>query len=127
MMLSELMVLVAGLIPYATVSYAKKTKEFDNATPRNTKILSGARLRAYNAQLNGYEIFPFFAVAVIFAQLNHASQIWIDTLSVLFIVDRLIYTWAYITDKPSMRSALFSIGLLIAIALFFLPAVIVTQ
>jgi uncharacterized MAPEG superfamily protein len=123
MTIAELMVLIAALIPYVTVGYAKNSEGFDNAIPRDAKNFTGAKLRAYNAQLNGYEVFPFFAVAVIFAQLNHGSQVWIDALAMLFIVLRLVYTWAYLTDKPSLRSGVFTLGLLVPLALFFLPLV----
>jgi uncharacterized MAPEG superfamily protein len=109
------------MIPYVTVAYAKSSKGFDNADPRNELPFKGAKLRALNAQLNGYEVFPFFAFAVLFAELKHASLLWIDVLAVLFIVIRLVYTWAYISNKPTIRSLVFTLGFLVTTILFFLP------
>jgi uncharacterized MAPEG superfamily protein len=123
MTIAELMVLVAALIPYVTVGFAKGAKDFDNADPRNITHLHGVQKRAYNAQLNGYEIFPFFAVAIIFAEFKHTPQLWIDVLAVVFILLRGWYTWAYLKDKASLRSSVFSLGLLIPIVLLFLPLI----
>ena len=123
MTIAEFMVLAAALIPYIAVGYAKhrSAKNFDNADPRNLSHFDAESMRAYNAQLNGFEIFPFFAAAVVIAEFHGVSYAVLSILSALFVASRIFYTLAYIKNKAMMRSPLFSVGLLITIGIFLLP------
>lgn len=123
MTIADFMILLAALLPYITVSFAKKTAHarFDNADPRNLSAFSAKELRIYNAHLNGFEVFPLFAAAVLLSELRAASSLWIDLLALFFVGTRLLYTVAYVYDKPTLRSALFGLGFFSIVALFLLP------
>jgi uncharacterized MAPEG superfamily protein len=116
-------VLAAGILPILTAGVAKRgDRTFDNSKPRDWEAtLQGWRKRVYAAHRNGLESFPFFAAAVLSAWTQGASQNWVDGLAVAYVVSRLLYVWAYASDRPSLRSALFGIGFLIAIAIFIAP------
>ncbi|AEK60966.1 MAPEG family protein [Collimonas fungivorans] len=115
-------VLIAGLMPLFTVVFAKRGRpDFDNSEPRAwLEKQSGLRRRADYAHRNHFEAFPFFAAGVIIAQQVHAPQNMLNLLAALFIVARVVYTILYLTDRPSLRSAAWSIAFLSAIGLFVL-------
>jgi uncharacterized MAPEG superfamily protein len=115
-------VLIAGLMPLFTVVFAKRGRpDFDNSEPRAwLEKQSGLRRRADYAHRNHFEAFPFFAAGVIIAQQVHAPQNMLNLLAVLFIVARVVYTVLYLTDRPSLRSAVWTIAFLSAIGLFVL-------
>jgi uncharacterized MAPEG superfamily protein len=98
-------------------------REFDNADPRNPDFYRAPlRARVLGAHQNGLEAFPFFAAAVLLAEFRAAPQGWIDGLAIGFLVVRLAYVAAYVSDRSTLRSILWSVGLLVNAALFFLPA-----
>src|SRR3974390_1491143 len=116
-------VLVAGLLPYAATLAAKGGVRFDNRNPRAWLAgQTGWRPRAHAAQLNGFEAFPLFAVAVLVAHQLHAPQGRIDALSVLFVVARLGYLAAYLADLHVLRSIVWFVGLTSAVAVFLAGA-----
>jgi uncharacterized MAPEG superfamily protein len=78
--------------------------------------------RAYWAQLNAFEALPLFAAAVIIAHLAGARQATVDTLALAFVGFRVLYTLAYLYDRPLLRSLLWSGGLLCVIGLFVAAA-----
>ena len=49
------------------------------------------RARSQGAHLNGYEAFPFFAAAVILAEMRAVPQPAVNALAVAFIVARIGY------------------------------------
>ena len=117
-------IFAACLLPIFCAWLAKAgSKGFDNAAPRDwIDRQTGWRQRADWAQRNHYEVFPAFAAAVIVAHLAHAPQGWADVLAVAFVLLRLAYTAAYVLDRPSLRSALWSLGLLCVLGLFAIAA-----
>lgn len=117
-------VLIAGLLPYIGTLTAKiGGQRFDNANPREwLSKQAGFRQRANAAQLNGFEAFPLFAAAVIVAHLTGAPQERIDLLAVTFVVARLFYIAFYVTDKSTLRSLAWFVGIGSAVALFFAGA-----
>lgn len=115
------MILVAGLLPYWPTVASKWRRDYSNAAPRaGVDKLQPFNQRAYWAQLNAFEAFPLFAAAVIIAHLSvsRADQAWINGLAVAFVGCRVLYTLAYVYDKPTLRSLLWSGGLLCVIGLF---------
>lgn len=115
------MILVAGLLPYWPTVASKWRRDYNNAAPRaGVDKLAPRNQRAYWAQLNAFEAFPLFAAAVIVAHLSvsRADQAWINGLAVAFVGFRVLYTLAYIYDKPALRSLLWAGGLLCVIGLF---------
>ena len=112
-------VLVAGLLPYAATLTAKGGARFDNRNPRAWLALqTGWRARAHAAQLNGFEAFPLFAVAVLVAHQLHAPQGRVDALAVLFVAARVAYFFTYIADLHVLRSIVWFVGIASAVAIF---------
>src|SRR4030095_8460516 len=113
-------VLIAGLMPYAATMTAKiGGTGFDNASPRDwLSQQSGFRRRANAAQMNCFEAFPLFAVAVIVAQMQGAPQARVDLLAVVFIAARLAYLGLYLADLASLRSLAWLAGVAAAVAIF---------
>jgi len=117
------MILVAGLLPYWPTVASKWRRTYANAAPRaGVEQLPPRQQRAYWAQLNAFEAFPLFAAAVIIAHLAGGRQGTIDMLAVAFIGFRIIYTLAYLYDRPMLRSLVWSAGLFCVIGLFVAAA-----
>jgi uncharacterized MAPEG superfamily protein len=115
-------VLIAALMPLALAAYAKAGTR-DNHHPRDAVAsMPAAKRRAYAAHENAYENFPFFAVAVITATTLGASISTVNILAALYIVARGVHAVLYINDAASGRSLAYSVGLLLNIAIFVLPA-----
>ncbi len=116
-------VLIAALMPLALAAYAKAgSRRRQPPSARHRGALSDAKRRAYAAHENAFESFPFFAVAVIVALTLGASISTVNILAALFIVLRGMHAALYINDAASARSAVYTVGLLVNIAIFVLPA-----
>jgi uncharacterized MAPEG superfamily protein len=114
------MLLVAALMPYVTVAFAK-SGGVDNRAPRpSLENLTGWRRRAEWAHRNHFEAFPIFAAAVFVAELTHAPQGRIDLLAGIFVLLRVVYTALYIGDKATLRSIVWSLAMISIIWLFVL-------
>lgn len=115
-------VLVAAVLPYLATSIAKIGGErFNNRDPRAwLDRQQGLRKRAHSAQLNSFEAFPFFAVAVIVAHLAHAPQARVDAVAVIFVVARLAYLVCYLGDWHWVRSLVWMVGWLASLTIFLL-------
>lgn len=125
MNLSYWCVLVAGIMPAATVGIAKWSgrRDYDNAEPRRwLEKQSGVPRRADSAHRNHFEAFPFFAAGVLVAQQLHAPQDSIDMLAIAFIASRIAYTGLYLTDRATLRTVSWLIGYLAVIGLFVIAA-----
>ena len=122
-------VLAAGILPLACSYVAKfggKTAgigRFDNHEPRTwLASQTGVRARANAAQANSWEAFPFFAIGVVIAVLQHVPVSTIDLLAIVFIVARVVFIGCYITDRPMLRSPVWAIGFLASVALYLVAA-----
>ena len=123
MTLAYWMVLVAALLPYVAVGFAKWRKGYDNHAPRvGYESLPPAKQRAYWAHLNAFEAFAPFAAAVIIAHLAHAPQAVVDGLAVGFIAARAAHLVLYIKDLAALRSVAWAVGITCVIALFVVSA-----
>lgn len=120
MALSLWMLLVAGLMPYATVGFAKfSARGYDNNHPRQWAAkLEGRQARAYAAHQNHFEFFPFFAVAVMLAEWRTGGSMTINLLAVAAIGARIAYTACYLSDRATLRSLCWFLGMLCIFALF---------
>ena len=115
-------ILIAAFLPIAAVFPAKLSKDYDNSNPRDPDYWrDGFRARAQAAQANGFEAFPFFAIAVIVGLGQGGDPSWIDRLAVLFVAMRLIYTFCYWTDRATPRSLSWAVGLLSVVGIFTSP------
>ncbi len=116
--------LIAGLLPYIAVGFAKSGGGYDNARPRESMAtFEGRQARAVAAHANSFEAFPFFAAVVLLAGLTHADLHWVNTLSVIFIVARIGYIIAYLTDRPLLRSIVWMVGIACVLAIGSLSVV----
>ena len=117
-------VFLAFLLNYFTkipvaMAMAKQPGGYDNHHPRDqASRLTDWGKRALAAHLNGFEIFPAFAAAVILAHLANADAMSISVLSVTFVASRLVYVYMYLIDKSTLRSLVWGIGVLCIILMF---------
>ena len=120
-------VLFAILIPYLLTGIAKYGNGFNNAantSPRKWQAnLDGWGARAHYAHLNGFEVLPCFAAAVIIAHLAAvAPQRTIDILALVFIASRLAHGATYIAGMGRWRTLAFGIGMACILGLFIVSA-----
>ncbi len=124
MTIAELCLLAAVILTILSVMPARLdgAREFDNGNPRDPRFYTpGLRARAMGAHLNGFEAFPFFAAAVILAEMRSVPQGTLNTLAIAFIAARIVYVLLYLTDRPTMRSTVWTIGFACNLAIFFSP------
>ena len=99
-------------------------RRFDNANPRDPAFYDDPiRSRALGAHQNGIETFPFFAVAVLLAEFRGGPQRFVNELAVLFLIVRIAYVFTYLGNRPTLRTILWSIGFVINLGIFFMPAI----
>jgi uncharacterized MAPEG superfamily protein len=125
MTLADWCILVAALMPLIALAPVKllDRSDYDNADPRAPNFYrTGFRARTWGAHLNGYEAFPFFAAAALLAEMRQAPQPVVDAMALAYTVVRFGYVAAYLSDRPSLRSGLWAIALVLNIALMVLPA-----
>ena len=115
-------VLVAGLLPIVCAGVAKwGAKSYDNHEPRAWMARQeGRRARADAAQANSLEAFPFFAAAVILALHQGANAEYVAQLGWWFIAARVVYIYCYVTDRASLRSIVWLLGLAAVLRLYSL-------
>jgi len=112
-------VLIAAFLPYATLAFAKWSRDYDNRDPRAWLATQGGlRRRADYAHRNHLEAFPFFAAAVLIGAFTHVAQVWLDRVALAFIALRIAYTLAYLADRPSLRSLVWTAAYGCCVALF---------
>ncbi|MGD0634047.1 MAG: MAPEG family protein [Beijerinckiaceae bacterium] len=116
--------LVGALLPYVNAGIAKASSPYDNRFPRALEKYQGMALRAHGAHQNSFEVFPFFAVAVLVASGGsaHVADPLLDSLALAWIVSRLAYTAAYVLDRPTARSLIWFAGMALSLAIFTMPA-----
>jgi uncharacterized MAPEG superfamily protein len=126
MTITQWCVLAACLLPIITMgaakaSFGRKPRReggYDNASPRDWEAkLSGWHGRAFAAQNNGFEALPLFIAGVLFAQMSGAEQARIDMLAMAFVAIRLAYTWAYLSNRATLRSLIWFAGIGVSVAL----------
>lgn len=124
MTIADLCLLGAVILTLVSIMPAKLDGRgaYDNANPRDPAFYTpGLRARSRGAHLNGYEAFPFFAAAVILAEMREVPQGTVNGLAVAFIVARIVYVLLYLTDRPSARSLVWSVGFACNLAIFLSP------
>jgi uncharacterized MAPEG superfamily protein len=91
---------------------------YDNHDPRGQQSqLAGRGKRALAAHQNGLEAFAPFAVAVLACVQRAVRPELVGWLAIGFIAVRTVYIAAYIADRPSLRSAMWAVGMLVTVAL----------
>jgi uncharacterized MAPEG superfamily protein len=114
-------VLIAALLHVLCAGIVKwGKKDFDNGNPRQwVARLDGYRARAQAAQLNTLEAQPFFFVAVLLALHTGAPMHRLQSLMAAWLLARLAYIWFYVRNRPSLRSLIWAVGLVINIVILF--------
>jgi len=121
-------VLIAALLPMGCAwlaksgSFGKSRKDggFDNRDPRAWMARqTDWRARANAAQANSFEALPFFIGAVIIAHLLGAGQTLLDMLALLYVMLRIFYIMMYVSDMPTVRSAVWAAAFLVNIGILF--------
>ncbi len=112
-------ILIAAVLPYLWVTFAKAGPNYDNRDPRAwmAKHDNPRAQRAYNAQLNSYEAFAPFAAGVLMAQFAGVDLQRITWLAVAFVVFRVLHGVFYIANVHAMRSLVWFGGYACVIAL----------
>jgi len=119
--------LFAIMLPWL-MALIKKTpsslhSKYNNRAPRaGEQNLQGVSQRVLWAEQNSYEILPGYIAAIIVSYLVGAEQYCIDIFALIFIGSRILYCLCYIKDWPSLRSAVWVVGLLCIIAIFVTSA-----
>ncbi|WP_201598627.1 MAPEG family protein [Psychrobacter vallis] len=115
---------VASLLPWAVSIVAKVSGGFkirNNAHPRDFfQHTTGMAARANAAQQNSYETLPIFLAAVLVAMLFFVPQLIINTLAWLYVLIRIGYCVAYITNLATFRSILWVLSMACSLMLFYL-------
>lgn len=124
MTLAEWCVFGALLLYLSTIASIKWMgfRRLDNSRPRDPAFYEDPlSQRALGAHQNGIETFPFFAFAVLLAEVRDSPQRLVDELAALFLIVRLAYVLTYLGNRPTLRSILWSIGFAINLGIFFMP------
>ena len=115
---------VVSLLPLVMALTAKIVGGFglsDNAHPRDfLQNTTGMAARANAAQQNSYETLPVFLAAVLTAMLLFVPQSIINVLAWLYVMIRIGYCTAYITNLSTFRSILWVLSMACCLMLFYL-------
>ena len=110
-MFSALLIYLAK-IPVA-IAMAKLDGRYDNHHPRAQQArLTGSGARALAAHQNAIEAFPLFAAGVLAALWAGADATLVNSLCLVFIAARVLYTLCYWYDLDKLRSLIWGVGLI---------------
>lgn len=113
-------VLVAALLPYVWVGFAKGgASDYNNKDPRGWVAKQQSyRIRNANAaHLNAFEAFAPFAIAVLMAQFTQVDAQRVAWLAIAFIAFRILHGVFYLTGTHLFRSLVWFLGLGCVVAL----------
>ncbi|MBL37143.1 MAG: hypothetical protein CMP07_01920 [Xanthomonadales bacterium] len=120
LILSALMILVTKA-PVA-LAQSKEGRGYDNRNPRvQQSRLTGFGARALAAHQNMIEAFPVFAAGLLLALVAGVQGQWVATLSIVFVVARVVYSVCYWADIHMLRSLSWGVGFGASIGLMALP------
>lgn len=105
--------ITAALLPIVAAGVQKwGAQDYDNHRPRSwgQQTSDPRRQRALAAQANSWEALAVFAPALLYALHQQADPLWVDRLCALFIVARVLYLWAYVSDRASLRTGVWLLG-----------------
>ncbi|UHQ20591.1 MAPEG family protein [Lysobacter sp. KIS68-7] len=119
-------VILAALLPYVWTTVAKASGErYDNRDPRGwvARQTDPRVHRANSAQLNAFEAFAPFAVAVVMAQLAGVQESRIAVLAIAFVVLRFLHGLVYTMGlKAPLRSLVWAVAFACVVALMVMAA-----
>ncbi len=126
--IANICIVAACLLPIVCAAIAKKPGfgkrrrdgGYDNHDPRAWLAKqTGVQARANAAQANSFEALPLFIAGVLVAQQQGAAQATVNALALAFIAARVVYIGCYLADQEKARSAVWLVGVLLSVALFF--------
>ena len=113
-------IVCAGIAKSGMLTTAPAKGGYDNNNPRSWLARqSDWRSRANAAQANTFEALPFFFAAVIIAHMLQAPQTRLDILALIFIMLRIAYVIMYVGDLAKARSVIWTLALLVNMAILF--------
>ena len=118
-------ILIAAVLPFIWVGFAKSgAPGYNNKDPRGwVAKQDGYRVRnAYNAHLNAFEAFPTFAAGVLMAQFAGVDPDHVNLLAVAFIGFRVLHGVFYVTNRASLRSLSWLVGMICVVTLIVMAA-----
>lgn len=125
--LPELALLLAWILVYIPRGFvaqeqAKQQEGYDNDNPRAQQArLAGLGARAQAAHMNGFEAFAPFAAAVLLCRTTGVQSLALPIACGLFVLARSAYIGAYLGNRSTLRSGLWTVGALATLVLFLLP------
>ncbi|GAA5525807.1 hypothetical protein Maes01_02380 [Microbulbifer aestuariivivens] len=117
--------LAATILPYLFTGVAKFSGEgrYDNRAPREfLQTRQGLAKRADWAQQNSFEALPIFVAAVLAGVVAGVANQWLATLSLAFVVLRLLYGICYLKDWAEARSLVWAGAYLSCVTLLVMAA-----
>jgi uncharacterized MAPEG superfamily protein len=129
MLLTAILLLIASQLPIVAAGIAKSgtfgatQNRYDNHEPRLwlERQTDPRRRRANAAQANSFEVLPFLFAAALFALWLKTPLGLVNGLLIAWLLLRAVYLWCYVNDKATLRSLVWSLALLVNIALLFSP------
>jgi uncharacterized MAPEG superfamily protein len=128
MTLAIFCIFLAAIMPIVCAGIAKagmftthpRDGGFDNRNPRDWLAKQdGYRKWADAAQRNCWEALPFFAAAVIVNHMLGGAGALANVLAITFIALRCVFVYLYLTGKQGARSIVWTLAMLVNVALFF--------
>ena len=110
---------IIAKIPVAIAMH--KLGRYNNNHPRAQQTeLTGFGARALAAHQNALESLIVFAPAVLLAIATKNTGIVIEQLAITHVVARVLYNIAYLMDIATIRSLIWAVGIISALAIIFL-------
>jgi uncharacterized MAPEG superfamily protein len=113
-------------LPRGVVSAEMKKLEggYNNNDPRGQQAqLAGLGRRALGAHSNAMEAFAPFAAGVLAAMQRSTKLDLIAWISIAFVAIRSVFLGAYLTDKATLRSSMWALGMLCITALMVIAII----
>lgn len=116
---------IATLLPLVAkvpVAFAMhKLGRYNNNHPRAQQAeLTGFGARALAAHQNAFEALIIFAPAVLLAIATKNTGTVIEQLAITHVIARVLYNIAYLMDIATIRSLIWAVGMVSALAMIFL-------
>ncbi|MGB2741562.1 MAG: MAPEG family protein [Cognaticolwellia sp.] len=110
---------IIAKVPVAIAMH--KLGRYNNNHPRAQQTeLTGFGARALAAHQNAFESLIIFAPAVLLAIATKNTGIVIEQLAITHVVARVLYNIAYLMDIATIRSLIWAVGIISALAIIFL-------
>jgi uncharacterized MAPEG superfamily protein len=114
------LVLLATFLPLvAAVSAKWGFRGYDNHDPRAWLARqTGFRARAQAAQENSWEALTLYLPGAVLAISRGADPALLLPLAAVFLGARLAYVFCYVTDRPTARSSVWLVGMIVTLWMY---------